>query len=689
MKTGEHVELKINPWWARQHGIGAVFTGVVTRDSPKAIEVDGHSFLRTPPTVGGVTSCRLCARPLTEPASISIGYGPDCAVHLGLTNKFIKDLRRALTRDEIRAAERHLKKKLWIPRSQILAHRRPGETVLDEAASKIVQLNQERIAERKIESARVAADMRHEEISDEPMPIPLPLGYELRPYQWRAVRFMLQVCNSGKGVGPGVWDLMGLGKTIEAILFMMAASLELSEKGKQGPCVVVCPPFMTGTWKKTIEEWWQGVRVQVLKGYGDAASPKADVYILSWAILAQGWEPLKDSHGNIKYTTKKRKDGTTYQTPIPDTDKVIVSNSLLSVLHQHPMILVGDEAHNAKNPQAQRSRAIEKLTLVTEYVAMMTGTAVLNRADELTTQLGLLNILEIEFGGREQFEVEFCNKKLEWQPIGNGRRRKVWKTSPPKGEQLVELHRRLVPYIIRRRTEHVLPDMPPLTVARVVVDLANRRDYEALEEEIYALPPAMRLGKLGELRQLCGIGKIPAAVEWIENFLECDEKLLTFAYHQSIQKALLESFERWKPAEFLGTSMGATPKKRQENMERFQNDESCLLGIASSTAAREGITLTATANILDVELEWTPGIQDQKWKRAHRIGQKDPVTVWVLAAPDSMDDTLFEKLASKRRIAGMVHDGVPEVLQEEQLKEAVVRDLVTRVARRKKKGKVA
>ena len=689
MNVGDKVEIRLKTWWAQQHGVGAVFSGVVTDASPRAIEVDGTSFLRTPPSKDGSIPCRMCGRPLTEEASISIGYGPDCAVHLGLTNKFIRDPKRALTREEIAAAERRLRKKLWIPRSQIVASRRPGETVLEESRERRTQQQ----AETKLAAVAVATDMRHEEISDEPMPIPLPLGYELRPYQWRAVRFMLAVCESGKDVGPGVWDLMGLGKTIEAILFMMAATTRLAERGKHGPCVVVCPPFMTGTWKRTIEEWWQGSRVQVLKGYDDTARPKVDVYIVSWAILARGWEPLRDSHNNIKYETKKRKkkDGTTetYQAPIPDTDKVILSGSLLSVLHQRPVVVTGDEVHNAKNPMAQRSRAMEQLVLVTEYRTMMTGTAVLNRVDELTTQLGLLNILDVEFGGKQQFEIEFCNKRLEWQSIGNGKRRRIWKTDPPKGPKLVELHRRLVPYVIRRRTEHVLKDMPPLTVARVVVDLANREAYEELEQEIYNLPPAMRMGKLAELRQLCGIGKIPSAIEWTENFLECDEKLLAFAYHQSIQKALLEYFEKWKPAEFLGTAMGATPKKRQENMDRFQTDDACLLGIASSTAAREGITLTATANILDIELEWTPGIQDQKWKRAHRIGQTDPVKVWVLAAADSMDDTLFEALASKRRIAGLVHDGEAEVLTEEVLKQAVVRDLVTRVARRKKGGKVA
>lgn len=334
---------------------------------------------------------------------------------------------------------------------------------------------------------------------------------------------------------------------------------------------------------------------------------------------------------------------------------------------------------------AQRSLALQRLGQAVEHTAALTGTAVLNRASELITQLDLLGILDREFGGRDQFEIEFANKQLIKQPIGRGRYVRRWDYKPATGAQLVELHQRLIPYVIRRRTEDVLKDMPPLTVSRVTVELANRADYDALEEEIAALPPQLRMGKRMQLRQLCGIGKIPSAIEWVENFLECDEKLIVFANHQAIQLELIEHFKQSNPVALLGRSLGSTDKKRAEGIDRFQNDPACLLAICSSGAAREGITLTASANILDVELEWTPGIQDQKWARARRLGQVDPVTVWVLAAEESMDDTLLGLLADKRRITGEVLDGRGEVLDEELIARAVIKDLVARVARRKRK----
>lgn len=682
MKVGDRVELKLKSWWSSNNKLGTVFAGTITEVRPKAIEVEGYTVLRQPPPdQNGALLCRRCSRPLHEEASKSIGYGPDCAVEIGLTNKFIRDLRRALTRDERQAGEKHLKRKLWIPLSQVLAHRTPGEAVIEEAQVARVVVTPDQIREGH---AGIAENMRHEEVSDAPMALALPFDCEPRSYQWRAVRFMLQVCRE-QGVGVPLWDLMGLGKTIEAILFMMLSTIVLAEEGKHGPCVVVCPPIMALTWKRELEKWWQGVKVQVLKGYSDTAKPKVHVYIVPWSILAQGWEPLRDSQGNVKYQDKKRKDGTIYQAVVPDTNRVKLSGSLLSVIEQRPLVVVGDECHNMKSPGAQRTKAAMQLVLPAEHVAMMTGTAVLNRVEELITQLDVLGILEKEFGGREKFEIEFAARHLEWQSVGNGRRKRVYKYGKVSGSKLVELHQRLVPYVIRRRTEHVIKDMPPLTVSRVAIELANRAEYDRLEEEISLLPPMARMGPLMQLRQLLGLGKIPAGIEWIENFLECEEKLIVFATHIAVRAALIEHFEQWKPALLLSRSEGSTDKKRQVDMDRFQNDPDCLLAICSSGAAKEGITLTAGKNVLDLELDWNPGIQSQKWKRAHRLGQTDPVTVWVLAAEESYDDTLLAKLSDKRWMAGEVLDGAGEVLDEEVIRDAIVSDLVRRVAKRKKK----
>lgn len=682
MKVGDKCEIVLEEWLAKKNSVGTLLAGTIVAQTDRAVRVEVVTVLRQPPASGDSIPCRLCHRPLTEEASRSIGYGPDCAVSLGLGNKFIRDLRRSLTRDEVQAAEKATRQVLWLPLSKItLLPFGMGVVKEAEAKKEQAQARREAVAEVRSEAKSVALNMQHLEVSDEPMEIPLPIGFELRPYQWRGVRFMVdqrRVLNA---------DLMGLGKSVMGALFMLEATRRLMEEGRDGPCAVVCPPVMVLTWKRELERWWQGVRVQTLKGYTAKIDPKADVYVLPWSILASGYEPRLGPDGKPLTQLIKTKDGSVKRKIVYDNSRVVMTKTALGVMAQQPSVIVGDESHKIKGERTQVSLGMQQFVMPASYVALMSGTFVLNRANELGTPLEVLDLLDTEFGGKDKFETEFCNKQLTWQGIKGGGRRKVFKYLPPTSSMLIELHKRLTPHMIRRRTEDVIKDMPPMTLSRVVVELSNREEYDDFEQEIAELPPMERLGKLSQLRQLCGIGKIPAMIEWIENFLECDEKLVVFATHRAVQRALLERFEKHNPAVILGQSEGGTVKKNQAQMDRFQQEPSCLLAICSTGAAREGITLTAAANLLMTELEWVPGVMDQAWKRVHRIGQKDPVTIWNLAAEESMDDTLMEKMATKRIISGEILDGRGEVLEEQLIKQAVIGDLVRRVSRRKKRSK--
>lgn len=674
MKVGDKVEVvigKTDRWLAEREGISTLFAGTVVKIFDQAVRVEGSSVLRAlPANEAGAIPCRMCDRPLTDEASKSIGYGPDCALHLGVTNKFIKDLKTALRRDEVQDIERVIKKTITFPlsRCRIIP---AGTSVIDESKLRL-QLEQK----KRLNTKTVAADMRHEEVSDEPFALALPFGYEPRPYQWRAARF---------GLGRKrwfLWDTPGTGKTISAIIWLMQVDRILRSEGKRGPFFVVCPPVMSLTWKRTLEEWWQGIRVQVLRGYTAKVDKKANIYVLPYSILASGWHQKTDSHGRPVFKESVNKDGQVIRKTVPDTSKPILTNTVRDLLTQFPIAGIVDESHYVKGA-SQRTLGLAQLVLPVEYLVMMTGTAVLNKPSELTTQLDILGMLE-HFGGADAFEVEYAGKHLEDTPRPGGFK-KTWTYSAPSKSTLIKLHDAVKPFTMRRKTGDVLKDMPPLELARINIELANRAEYEKLEREIDELPPMQKLGKIAQLRQVLGIGKIPAAIEWTENFLECDEKLVVFAYHRSVQRSLIDHFEKWNPATILGQSEGGTQAKNQVAIDRFQQDPNCLLVICSMGAAREGITLTAASNMLMIELEWVPALLEQAWKRIHRIGQvADRVSIWSLLGQDSFDDTLSEKLLTKRLITGEILDRKGEVLNEQAITAAVLKDLARRVARRRK-----
>jgi SWI/SNF-related matrix-associated actin-dependent regulator 1 of chromatin subfamily A len=158
--------------------------------------------------------------------------------------------------------------------------------------------------------------------------------------------------------------------------------------------------------------------------------------------------------------------------------------------------------------------------------------------------------------------------------------------------------------------------------------------------------------KLNALRHVAAQGKLAAAVEWIESFVESDERLVVFAHHRDIQASLLESFP--DAARILGSD---TLAERDENVQRFQADDGPHLCICSLEAASHGFTLTAAASVAFVELGWTPAKHEQAEDRVHRIGQERHVTAWYLLAADTIDERIAALIDHKRAVVGSVTDG--------------------------------
>jgi SNF2 family DNA or RNA helicase len=333
-----------------------------------------------------------------------------------------------------------------------------------------------------------------------------------------------------------------------------------------------------------------------------------------------------------------------------------------------PRALVLDESHYCKNAAAKRTRAVQRLAAavpVEGLILALTGTPVLNRPAELISQLRILGRLG-DFGSGVQFGKRFrgadAHQRLHWH-----------------------LRARC---FVRRLKADVLPQLPAKTRAVVPVELDNEPEYRLAERDVVAWLQsqpldlreldakvaaalrAERLVRLNALKLLAARGKLHAALGWIHDFSTSGERLVVFAHHQEIQRAMLGRFPG--ALHILGTD---TPVARDRALRAFQapDADGNQLIVCSIEVAGQGLTLTRSSNVVFLELDWTPAKHDQAEDRCHRIGQEDAVNASYLLAAGTIDETISTLLERKRAVIGAVTDGRSD--DEEGVVDALVREL--------------
>lgn len=420
-------------------------------------------------------------------------------------------------------------------------------------------------------------------------------GNELLPFQRAGVEFKTKATRCLIG------DDMGLGKTIQAIGY-------LALEPKKRPALIVVPASLKLNWKRELKKWLATDDVVAVLSGGNNQMAQilgATIVIINYDIL----------------------------------DKWI---STLSQMHFE--IMVVDECHLIKNPKTIRNKAVKTMSKIVPEIIFMTGTPIVNRPVELFPVLNMID--EKSWPKFTSFAYRYC------QAGNNG-----WGWSANGAANLEELHEFIKPFCIRRTKSQVLTELPPKRRASIIMqfDEKQRQEYlDALEAAKNSSKAAEALRLIEAAKQAAVKGKLPAAIDWIETFIET-EKLVVFCTHNLTVEALMTKFGK-QTVRLTGSE---NLQEREIAVDRFQNDDNVRLFVGNIKAAGVGITLTAASNVAFLELGWTPGDHSQAEDRCHRIGQTDSVTAWYLLADDTIEEKIFELIEMKRQWVETVHDGKP------------------------------
>jgi len=387
----------------------------------------------------------------------------------------------------------------------------------------------------------------------------------------------------------------------------------------------------------------------------------------------------------------------------------------LSMLMQHWDLLIVDESHRLKNPDAQQTRAIcgvppryRKNAYGRWYTAsagqrglvhaasrriFLTGTPVLNRPAELYTTLQALD--PGRWRSRHQFEVRYCAGHTETIWTKGRVQRSIWRADGASNiEELASILRETI--MIRRLKRDVLSQLPPKRRSLVIlsppdsVDLSCERvlwekhglclrtlhvslfkasrcpsqeavqaapdDTTAYAQAVARLREARRIAltEISRVRHTTALAKAPVVAEWVADILDSERKVVVFAHHQDVIAILAERLRDYGAVVLTGE----TPQKERDGLvERFQTAAGTRVFIGSITAAGVGLTLTAARVAVFAELDWVPANITQAEDRIHRLGQTDPVNVYHLVIDGTIDQRLASLLIAKQELSDRLLDG--------------------------------
>lgn len=459
----------------------------------------------------------------------------------------------------------------------------------------------------------------------------------LYPFQRAGVAFL-----EDRGGRAIVADEMGLGKTAQALAY-----LQLHPELR--PAVIVCPANVKYNWAAEIKKFLGPQRVAILEGRPNGGpAPLADFYIVNYDILPNDTQMVARQRPDGSPATDQRGRPIMERVELPDTGWTDRLKPL------KPAAVVMDEAHYFKNSKALRTKAVLRLAKNARAIIPMSGTPIVNRPIEFYNAINLVR--PSLFPNWFHYARQYCGGKHN----GFG-----WDFSGASNTE--ELHQLLKDTVmIRRLKSEVLRELPSKTRSVVPLSIDNRAEYDRIAADVIAwiqrqqgseaaerASKAEVFAQFEQLKQAATRGKLRSAIDWIQDYLDNNPKLVVFCDHRSTVQALNTAFEGR-----CVTIDGGTPAAaRAEVVERFMKDSRVELFIGTK-AAKEGLTLTAASATVFVEMWWTPGEHDQAEDRVHRIGQTaNSVNAYYLIALGTVEERIVELIDQKRRTVAAVLDG--------------------------------
>lgn len=243
-----------------------------------------------------------------------------------------------------------------------------------------------------------------------------------------------------------------------------------------------------------------------------------------------------------------------------------------------------------------------------------------------------------------------------------------------------QVARSIKPFVLRRKKEDVLQELPDLIEVNVLNELTDSQKaiYLAQLQQMQASISGATeaeinrrkieiLSGITRLRQICDTpklfmetyqgdsGKLESLRDLLLQLKEGQHRVLIFSQFRDMLDLIEVDLEGLGISSYKLT--GSTPASQRQTMTRAFNAGSRDAFLISLKAGGMGLNLTGADTVILVDLWWNPAVEAQAISRAHRMGQTQKVEFFRLITKGTIEEKIQALQETKKNLVTAVLDG--------------------------------